>query len=97
MSGAMWAALATVVGATIVGIATYMSRRQTQLLSDCRSAIRDLKRLRQLEDEWAKELARLNAGTSPEAERKRIRGMLKDRIGQYGEPARIDKLLERLG
>ena len=96
MSGALWGAIGTVTGASIVGITTYMSQRRQQLMADCRSAIQDLKRFRQLEDKWAEEFSMLKAGSSAEAERKRVRGLLDDKIGQFGEPARIDKLLKRL-
>jgi len=64
-------------------------------MAECRSAIEDLKRFRQLEDKWADELSSLK-GSSPKAERMRVRGLLTDKIGQYGEPARIDKLLRSL-
>jgi hypothetical protein len=97
MSDALWGAIGAVVGASIVGITTYVSQRQTQLMADCRSAIKDLKRFRQLEDKWAEEISTLKPGSLPEAERKRVRGLLNDKIGQFGEPARIEKLLNRLG
>ena len=97
MSDAMWGVIGTVGGALIGAVATYMAQRQPQLMADCRAAIKDLKRFRQLEDIWAQELSRLKLGSSPEAERRRVRDLLDDKILQYGEPARINKLLERLG
>jgi hypothetical protein len=66
---------------------------------DCRLAIRDLKRFRQLEDIWAEELIKHRPdAASANAERIRLRGLLLsgDAIGAYGEPKRIEKLLAHL-
>jgi hypothetical protein len=97
MSDAVWGVIGTVVGASISAVATYVAQRQSQLMADCRSAIKDLKRFRQLEDIWAQELSSLKPNSSPEAERRRVRDLLGDKILQYGEPARINRLLDRLG
>lgn len=101
MSDASWGVIGAVVGASISAVATYLaqrySQRQSELMTDCRSAIKDLKRFRELDDIWAEELSKLKPGTSPEGERRRVHGMLDDKILQYGERARINKLLDRLG
>jgi len=95
MFDALWGAIGTVIGASITAVATYVSQRDLKLKARCRSAIEDLKRFRQLEDKWADELSRLK-GSSPEGERRRVRRLLRDKIGQYGQPAEIDKLLRSL-
>ena len=92
-----WGAVATVVGAAIGAIGFVVAQRQKRLIEDCRLAVRDLKRFRELEALWSEELSKL-LKSSPEAERKRMRAMFPagNRIGDYGEPQRIEKLLTRL-
>jgi hypothetical protein len=55
MSDAWLGAIAVVVGAIIGGVATSLSQREPQLMAECRSAIKDLKRFRQPEDKWSAE------------------------------------------
>jgi hypothetical protein len=98
MFDALWGPIATVVAAAIGAVALVVTQRQKRLIEDCRLAIRDLKRFRDLEVLWSEELSNLLKST-PIAERKRMRGMLPvgNKIGDYGEPQRIEKLLARLG
>ena len=77
-------------------------KKTKQLMAECRLAVRDLKRFRELEDRYASELACLKR-EKPEALRRKMRKHdgeevieERDRIGTYGEPVRIDKLLRLL-
>ena len=66
-------------------------------MKDCRLAVTDLQRFRELEELWAEELFKHSPGaTSTEAIRLRLRSMLPtdNAIGVYGEPKRIKRLLE---
>ena len=94
----LWGPIATIIAAGLGAAGLVIAQRQKTLIKDCRLAIRDLKRFRDLEQLWAEELSE-HLQTSPEAERKRMRGKLPvgNRIGEYGEPSRIEKLLARLG
>ena len=105
MFEASWGAIATILGVIIAAAALIFTQRQNVvmqrqkiLIDDCRLAIRDLRRFRDLEALWSEELSRV-LNSTPEAERKRMRGKLPggNKIGDYGEPQRIDKLLARLG
>lgn len=94
---AMVGLLGVVIGAIVSAGATYFALRQPILMKECRDAVRDLKRFRRLEDIWAAELAAaLGPDAKPESERLRMRRKLEEKIGDFGEPARIAKLLERL-
>ena len=87
------------LGASITAIASYAAQRQSQLIRDCRLAVKDLRRFRDLEELWAEELSGFKHSTTPEAERRRLRDLLNvkgDGIGDYGEPKKIQKLLDRL-
>ncbi len=97
MFDALWGPIATVLAAAIGVGSLIVSQRRKMLIKDCKLAIRDLKRFRDLEDLWAEEVSVLRK-TSPEAERRRMRGKLPDgnKIGEYREPIRIEKLLARL-
>ena len=95
----LWGPIATVVAATIGAIAVYVTHRQKERLAECRLAVRDLQRFRELEELWAEELFKQSpSATSAEAVRLRLRGLLPTdhAIGVYGEPKRIKKLLESL-
>jgi hypothetical protein len=100
MSDALWGAVGAVVGASITVVGTYVAQRRSQLMADCRSAVKALKRFRRLDDIWAQELSSLKPGSTPERERRRVHTLLEketgETIGQYGEPARIERLLDRL-
>src|SRR5450759_5692119 len=96
MFDAPWGPIATVVAAVITAIVIVVTRRQNELIKECRLAVADLKRFRQLETYWADELFKLKPdSSSANAERLRMRNMLSpdDAIGVYGEPKRIEKLL----
>jgi hypothetical protein len=97
MFDALWGPIATVLAAAIGVGGLIVSQRQKMLIKDCKLAIPDLKRFRELEDLWAQELSTLRK-TSPEAERRRMRGKLPDgnKMGEYGERQRIERLLARL-
>jgi len=60
---------------------TYVAGRQTQLILDCRRAVKDLKRFRDLEEIWAEELSALKH-TTAETERLRMRRLQKERGGE---------------
>jgi hypothetical protein len=97
MSEAMIGLLAAVVGAAIGAASTFFAQRQVFLMNDCRRAVRDLKRFRDLEDIWAEELAaQKGGGVTPESERLRMRKKLTEGIGQFGERRKIERLIERL-
>ena len=70
-----------------------------RLIAECQLAVRDLQRFRKLEDVYALELARIK-GEKAEVLRKKMRRheQIKedDRIGAYGEPVRISKLVRLL-
>ena len=97
MFDALWGPIAAVLAAAIGVAGLIFTQRRNDLIKDCKLAIRDLKRFRDLEDIWAQEYSLLR-NTSPEAERRRMRGKLPDgnKIGEYGERNRIEKLLARL-
>jgi hypothetical protein len=97
MIDSWWSAAATIIAAIIGLAAVYLNRRQKELLDDCRAAVKDLQRFRALEDRWAEELALIKPNTTPEKERRQLRGSLNDKIGIYGQPLEIRKLLDRLG
>jgi hypothetical protein len=92
--GTILAAVVTAVAVVLVGLKDKATR---QLTADCRLAVRDLRRFRELEDLYAAELARLKGkkatATSVKLE---MRGRLQTPIADYGEPARINRLLGRL-
>jgi hypothetical protein len=92
-----WGAIATVLGAAIGAMALFLAQRHQERIRECRSAVRDLKRFRELEDIWAAEVMKLKPDSSAETERRRMRNMLIDKIGEFGEPRRIQKLIDRLG
>ena len=94
--------LAGLVGALASLWIARKDRKTKQLIAECRLAVRDLKRFRELEDRYASELAGLKR-EKPEALRRRVRKYdgeelieERDRIGTYGEPVRINKLLRLL-
>ena len=95
----LWGPIATIGAAGIAAIALYATHRRKELMKDCRLAVTDLQRFRELEELWAEELLKHSPGaTSAEAIRLRLRSMLPtdNAIGVYGEPKRIKKLLESL-
>ena len=95
----LWGPIATIGAAGIAAIALYATHRQKELMKDCRLAVTDLQRFRELEELWAEELFKHSPGaTSAEAIRLRLRSMLPtdNAIGVYGEPKRIKRLLESL-
>ena len=97
MFDGLWGPIATVVAAAIAAIAVVLTQRKENLIKECRLAVEDLKRFRQLEEIWAKELVKYRPdSSSPNAERLRMRGKLSAPIGDYGEPKRIERLLARL-
>ena len=64
MFDALWGPIATVLAAAIGVGGLVVSQRQKILIKDCKLAIPDLKRFRDLEDLWAQELSALRK-TSP--------------------------------
>jgi hypothetical protein len=99
MFDALWGPVATIVAAAITAIALVVTQRKKNLIKDCRLAVADLRRFRQLETIWADELCKNKPdSSSANAERLRMRSMLPqdDAIGAYGEPKRIEKLLAQL-
>jgi len=77
MFDALWGPIAAVLAAAIGVAGLIFTQRQKDLIKDCKLAIRDLKRFRDLENLWAEEVSALRK-TSPEAERRRMRGKLPD-------------------
>ena len=73
MFDALWGPIAAILVAAIGVAGLIFSQRQKMLIKDCKLAIRDLKRFRDLEDLWAEEISVLRK-TSPDAERRRMRG-----------------------
>ena len=95
--GAIGAILAAAVTALAVVVVGRRDKATKQLIADCRLAVRDLQRLRELEDLYAAELARLKGQKATTTSVKlEMRGRLQAPIADYGEPARINRLLERL-
>ena len=97
MSDLPWGAIATVVAAAMGAMALFLTQRHQEQIKECRSAVRDLQRFRELEDFWAAELQKFKPDSSAETERRRMRNLLTDKIGDFGEPRRIQKLIDRLG
>ena len=56
MFDGLWGPIATVVAAAIAAIVVVLTQRKKNLIKECRLAVADLKRFRQLEEIWAEEL-----------------------------------------
>jgi hypothetical protein len=95
MSDFPWGAIATVMAAAIGATVLFLTQRHQERIKEC--AIRDLQRFRDLKDIWAAELQKFRPDSSAETERRRMRSLLTDKIGDFGEPRRIQKLIDRLG
>lgn len=97
---ALIGAIGVVIGALITAIPAYLTQRRAQLLRECRLAVRDLKRFRDLEPMWAEELSSLKPGSNPLTETKRLHNRLEEKTGEgfglYHQPAKIRKLLDQL-
>ena len=99
MFDVLWGPIAIVVAAAITAIALVVTQRQKTLIKECRPAVADLKRFRELETIWADELLKHKPdSSSAKAERLRMRSLLSphDAIGAYGQPKRIEQLLAQL-
>lgn len=95
-------ALGVILGAAVTALATvWVGRKDKEtknLIAACRRAVRDLERFRKLEDLYAAELAQIK-GEKAETVRKKMRRheeIRTDKIGDYGQPDRINKLARRL-
>ena len=88
MSDVPWGAIATVFAAAMGAVALFLTQRHQERIKECRSAIRELRRFRELEDIWATELLKFKPDSSAETERRRMRNILTDKIGEFGEPRR---------
>ena len=91
-TGAVATILAAVIAAAAVVMVGLREKATKRLIADCRLAVRDLQRFRQLEDLYATEVAQFK-GETPTAVKREMRGRLQSPIANYGEPARIEKLL----
>ena len=95
MSGAIGAITAAIISAGALLYATRRDKKTKSLLTDCRNAIQDMVRLRNLEEAYAEGLSENVEGTA-EAIRLRFRRTNADDMGDYGQPKMILKLLKRL-
>ena len=78
---------ATVLAAAMGAMALFLTQRHQERIKECRSAIRDLKRFRELEDIWAAELLKFKLESSPETERRRMRNRLMTKSANLENPA----------
>lgn len=95
MSGAIGAITAAIISAGALLFASRRDKRTLTLLTDCRNAMQDMVRLRNLEDAYAQRLSEHIEG-SAEAIRLRFRREHARDTGDYGQPKMITKLLKRL-